>query len=236
MICEKCKIREATIQYTEVINGNRREHHFCAQCAQEMNFGQQLSSLFDGDFPFSRILSALLGEESGKDGEDYANIVCPKCGTGYRDFLKGSRFGCPECYEIFDILIRDSIRQLQGSEQHKGKIPKYGLRAAPRTLAEELPGRMEAPQESGKAPGSEEGAERAGGGEKAREQTERAGMRPGESAGEGTPPAEQAPDSAQKLRELRRRMAQAARREDYENAARYRDEIRELEKEGKPDA
>ncbi len=30
MLCERCGIREANIQYTEVINGVKKEHHFCA--------------------------------------------------------------------------------------------------------------------------------------------------------------------------------------------------------------
>ena len=60
MICERCKIREATISYTEIINGQKTEHHFCTQCAQEMNFGAA-SVLFDGEFPFSKLLSALSG-------------------------------------------------------------------------------------------------------------------------------------------------------------------------------
>ena len=38
MLCERCGIREANIQYTEVINGVKKEHHFCAQCAKEMDF------------------------------------------------------------------------------------------------------------------------------------------------------------------------------------------------------
>ena len=52
MICERCKIREATISYTEIINGQKTEHHFCTQCAQELNFGAA-SVLFDGEFPFA---------------------------------------------------------------------------------------------------------------------------------------------------------------------------------------
>ena len=47
MLCERCKIREANIQYTEVINGVKTEHNFCAQCAKEMDFG-----------PYSAILTA----------------------------------------------------------------------------------------------------------------------------------------------------------------------------------
>ena len=49
MLCERCKIREANIQYTEVINGIKTEHHFCAHCAREMDFGPY-AAIFDSDF------------------------------------------------------------------------------------------------------------------------------------------------------------------------------------------
>lgn len=139
MLCEKCKIREATIQYTEVVNGNREEHHFCAQCAREMDFGQ-VSALFDGEFPFGKILSALLGEEGQSDDPAFTQIVCPNCGTSYQQFVDESRFGCADCYEVFDLLIRDSILKLQGSETHKGKRPKYSTKMIPESLTRDLPG------------------------------------------------------------------------------------------------
>ena len=59
MLCERCGIREANIQYTEVINGVKKEHHFCAQCAKEMDFGPY-SAIFDGEFPLGKLLSGLL--------------------------------------------------------------------------------------------------------------------------------------------------------------------------------
>ena len=62
MLCERCGIREANIQYTEVINGVKKEHHFCAQCAKEMDFGPY-SAIFDGEFPLGKLLSGLLGIE-----------------------------------------------------------------------------------------------------------------------------------------------------------------------------
>lgn len=205
MICENCKIREATIQYTEVVNGVKTEHHFCAQCAQEMNFEQL--SLFNIEFPLSRILSGLLAEAGKEEESEYARIVCPNCGTGYRDFVEASRFGCPECYEVFDILVRDSIRQLQGSEQHKGKKPKYGCRMVPENLAKELPGSMN--PESGSPERKTENKD-------------------------GNPNTRVTGSGA--LVELRRKLKEAVSREDYEQAAKYRDEIKALEKEEPPDA
>ena len=125
MLCERCKIREANIQYTEIANGVRTEYNYCAQCAKEMDFGPY-SAIFEGEFPLGKLLSGLLGvpgEES--EEEKTGQIICPTCGTSYDDFVKNSRFGCADCYSVFDLLIHDKIRQLQGNVRHTGKHPKF---------------------------------------------------------------------------------------------------------------
>lgn len=123
MLCERCKIREANIQYTEVINGVKTEHNFCAQCAKELDFGQY-SAIFDGEFPLVKLLSGLLGwEEPVKKEGKFQQVVCPSCGTTYEEFVENSRFGCADCYSVFDVLIHDNIKQLQGSDRHNGKRP-----------------------------------------------------------------------------------------------------------------
>ena len=33
MLCEICGENEATFHYSEVVNGNRTEHHLCSECA-----------------------------------------------------------------------------------------------------------------------------------------------------------------------------------------------------------
>ena len=38
MLCEKCKIREANVFYTEIIDGDQKnEHHLCTVCAREFD-------------------------------------------------------------------------------------------------------------------------------------------------------------------------------------------------------
>ena len=81
------------------------------------------------------MLCRFCGTYSGED-----EIVCPNCGMSYQEFVENSRFGCPDCYEVFDLLIQDSIKQIQGSDTHKGKHPKYGLRMVPKSLTEDLKG------------------------------------------------------------------------------------------------
>ncbi len=126
MLCERCKIREANIQYTEVLNGTKTEHHFCAQCARELDFGPY-SAIFDSDFPLGKLLSGLLGINEEQKEDKRSQVICPTCKTSYQDFVKNSCFGCPDCYDVFDLLISDNIRQLQGSDSHTGKKPRYHM-------------------------------------------------------------------------------------------------------------
>lgn len=125
MLCERCKIREATIKYTEIVNGVKTEHNLCSHCAKELDLGQY-SAILEGDFPLGKLLSGLLGLEDDEDEADIrGQVVCPTCGTSFDDFVEDSRFGCGDCYGVFDLLISDKMKQLQGSESYKGKQPKF---------------------------------------------------------------------------------------------------------------
>ena len=123
MLCEKCKIREANVFYTEIIDGDQKnEHHLCSQCARDID---QYSSIFDKDFSFSKLLSGILGDVFENDeNKGYRQIVCPTCNTSYDDFIKNSMFGCNDCFEVFNLLINDNIKQIHGNDTHVGKKPK----------------------------------------------------------------------------------------------------------------
>ena len=103
------------------------------------------------------------------------------------DFVENSRFGCPDCYSVFDPLISDHIRHLQGSEKHVGKHPA-GFQPDPAVI--------------------------------------------GEAAGPGEDPVN-IPELSkeEKIRLMEARLKDAVRREEYEEAAKLRDEIRALKEE-----
>lgn len=127
MLCERCKTREANIRYTEVRNGIRSDHALCGQCAREMDldFGP-IAGKFEAEIPIGKILADLFGIDLGageKEEFEGSKVVCPTCQTTYSDFLKDSKFGCPDCYRVFDLLMEDKIKKLQGSDIHKGKRP-----------------------------------------------------------------------------------------------------------------
>ncbi len=161
MLCEKCKVREANIKYTEIINGVKTEHNLCSHCAKEMDFGQY-TALLDGEFPLGKLLSGLLGlEENEEETDERSRVVCPTCGTSFDDFVQNSRFGCPDCYGVFDLFISDKIKQLQGSESHRGKIPKIMAgkeKAAAGSRKEEVP--QDVFQEAGEKASGGENADR----------------------------------------------------------------------------
>ena len=126
MLCEKCRIREANIKYTEIINGMKKEHNLCSQCAKEMDFGPY-SAILEGEFPLSMLLSSLLGlsdSDAAARQQKTEEVVCPTCGTTYEEFIKNSRFGCADCYHVFDLLIGEKIKKLQDNASHTGKQPK----------------------------------------------------------------------------------------------------------------
>jgi len=201
MLCERCKIREANIQYTEVIGGVKTEHHFCAQCAKELDFGPY-SAIFDSEFPLGKLLSGLLGVMGDEEEKKTPQIVCPTCKTSYEEFIKNSRFGCPDCYGVFDLLIAENIKQLQGSDTHKGKRPANRRKMEAMSF-----------------------------------QRKRAGSEQADAADAAAAPAGEtlvsAPDVEEQIRILDARLKDAVIREEYEAAARYRDEIRRLREEMK---
>lgn len=198
MLCEKCGQREANVRYTEIAGGEVTEHNLCMECARTMDFGghKYAAALFDGESQLGRLLSGLLGfamdSSRAANGEDSGNIICPVCHTSYEEFVRESRFGCADCYEVFELLMGDHIKTLQGSDTHAGKRPMR---------------RRSQVQEHG-------GTVAMGSGE---------GMQTAVLAEE-----QQVISTEERIAILEAQLKEALREEEYELAAKYRDEIRAL--------
>ena len=48
---------------------------------------------------------------------------CPKCGRTFYEFQKSGRLGCSKCYDAFNAPVKSTLRQIQKSTTHTGKIP-----------------------------------------------------------------------------------------------------------------
>lgn len=128
MICPYCKEREATIHYTEVINGNVNKIHICEECAKKKGIDAELP------FSFSDVFSALSKgidqiTQSPAAATD-AKLACPVCSMQIQDLLKQGRMGCAECYETFEAIVKDILHNVQKSPSHIGKTPKKFVRSA----------------------------------------------------------------------------------------------------------
>lgn len=183
MLCDNCNENEATVHYTEIINGVKNEHHLCGDCAAKLGLTDYMS-IPSSEFPFVKLLTGLLAS-SGLIGEEVDNpmlhVKCPQCGMNFQEFTQVGKFGCAECYDVFGPLIEDNMKKLQGSVEHKGK--KYRTED---TKQENV---------SAEAPGQKE---------------------------------DEAAGRLDRIALLNAKLHEAVALENYEDAAKYRDEIKAL--------
>lgn len=131
MICEICGINEATFHYSEILNGRKAEHHLCSECAAKTDISYY-TSLFD-DGKLSQFIAGLLGHgfAHNEKEDERQKVICPNCKMSYGEFVKNSKFGCSECYNVFEPLLDDSIKAIQGSTRHVGKKPVKEINPEP---------------------------------------------------------------------------------------------------------
>ncbi len=213
MLCEKCGIREATVHYTEVVNGVKKEHYLCAQCAQEEGLIPGLSGLSGEDNPFVRFLSGLLGgsqQQADESSDKDSQITCPNCGMTFGEFTKIGKFGCPECYRTFGPLIENEFKKFQADSHHIGK--KYG-KSIENQQIEAVLGKDDVTADGQPENGSADGAA---------DTAADAETKPQTGAAKTAEDAGQTPSIA----EMEKQKEEAVKREDYMEAARLRDAIR----------
>jgi uvrB/uvrC protein len=110
MLCQRCKKREATMNFIELIHGDKVGYNLCAKCYAEM-FGT-INSALDGD-----ILAGLFGQSENKRVRS-----CPVCGISYSDFERTGLLGCASCYDVFKEELMPYIERIQGKVMHVGKV------------------------------------------------------------------------------------------------------------------
>lgn len=126
MLCELCKINEASVHITKILNGNRQEFNICEKCAKEKgelsfyNFMETPST-----FTFQNILSGMM-DYMGGNGESQKSsyTYCKNCGTTYSEFKQSGLTGCSECYKNLNKTMYPIIKRVQGNIEHTGKIPR----------------------------------------------------------------------------------------------------------------
>lgn len=127
MICENCEERQATLHFTNYVNGKKSERHLCQQCARENGYldteeeAYTIHDLISGLFNVNSNL--VQKAETAKRNEK--ELACPKCKMTHQQFTKTGKFGCSECYQTFSDYLTPILRRVHGGNtKHSGKIPK----------------------------------------------------------------------------------------------------------------
>lgn len=117
MLCQVCKVNDATVRYTEIVNNSVTEIHLCEKCAQfeDKTIGSEIS--FSGMFT-----APDQADEAGVTEADVAE-KCSSCGHTLGDIMAGGRVGCAECYTTFASQLAPLIKKVHGAVQHVGKVP-----------------------------------------------------------------------------------------------------------------
>ena len=128
-ICEVCNKRIATVHITNLV-GEKKEHHFCEECAKEKGINPAPKMIDIG-----QVLSSLIGAKSEAIDEKLGALECPRCGMTFRQFKSKGRLGCPYDYEAFKEGVVPIIEQIHHSTQHIGKVPSQAGPSAARLSA-----------------------------------------------------------------------------------------------------
>ena len=123
MLCDNCRENKATVRYTEIINGNKREMMLCEECSRKLGINKMSLKL---PIDFSSFFGDFLSEYEKNDllplfSENPNMLKCKTCNMTYKDFLNTGKLGCADCYDTFEDEIDQILRRVQGSSEYLGR-------------------------------------------------------------------------------------------------------------------
>ena len=125
MLCSNCGKREATVRYSENINGRKREMNLCEECSKKLGIGQMDFSMpIDFSSFFGSFLDDFEGTEFMPMLNDLKTLKCNSCGYTFDDIVNTGVLGCKDCYDVFEDRLDPIIRKIQGANRHVGRIGK----------------------------------------------------------------------------------------------------------------
>ncbi|MEM9017655.1 MAG: UvrB/UvrC motif-containing protein [Verrucomicrobiota bacterium] len=117
MKCDVCQKDNATIFFSQVVDGKLQKVNLCKECADEKGVtdptGFALADMLDG-----------MGEQTETETiVDTEELTCTSCGFSQTDFKKTGRFGCADCYHVFDDGLDSLLEAMHKHTEHRGKVP-----------------------------------------------------------------------------------------------------------------
>ena len=113
MKCEQCDKHQATIEFTHIVESEKRTTRLCSACASKIK-GESENSAVETNV--NKATAETLKQEDAS-----TTARCTGCGATYDDFKKSGRLSCVECYITFQPQVDRLLRRLHGAVQHRGK-------------------------------------------------------------------------------------------------------------------
>lgn len=128
MLCENCKKREANVRYSENINGVRKELNLCDECSRELGITNNMDFRIP-TFDFSNFFGSFLEDFSNSSDfmpllSEIKQVKCDSCNSTFDEIINTGRYGCPNCYDVFEDRMDPILKKLQGSNKHNGRLGK----------------------------------------------------------------------------------------------------------------
>ncbi len=123
MLCDNCKENEATVRYTEILNGEKKEMHLCEECSRKLGID---NISFNMPINFSSFFGGLLDDEYNSPEfmplfQTVKELKCDNCNMTYDEFIREGKFGCEKCYNTFSSKIDPLLKRLHGSSNYTGR-------------------------------------------------------------------------------------------------------------------
>lgn len=128
MLCENCKKREANVRYSENINGVKKEMHLCDECSKKLGITDKMDFRMP-TFDLSNFFGSFLEDFSSSSDfmpllSEVKQIKCDSCGSSFDDIINTGRYGCANCYDVFEDRMDPILKKLQGANRHNGRLGK----------------------------------------------------------------------------------------------------------------
>lgn len=117
MICQNCNKNQATVRYTQIINGVKNEMHLCEKCSQKLGIS---TYNFNMPIEFSNFFSDFMNDYTNEPIVNNHILKCDKCNMTYEEFLNLGKFGCSNCYNVFSKKIDNVLKKIHGANRYLG--------------------------------------------------------------------------------------------------------------------
>jgi protein arginine kinase activator len=115
MLCDVCKMNDAAVFLTQIVDGKMQKVNLCEGCSKEKGVQDPTG------FALADLLLGIgAAEEIEKGG---SSTRCPVCGFTQADFKKTGRLGCSSCYLAFADGLNSLLKAMHKGTTHIGKLP-----------------------------------------------------------------------------------------------------------------